>query len=66
MKRQIKAYQVHDGIDGWAVVFATNGAAARRLGAQEIGVEFEEIESCNRKPHFDRYAPGPVPKMELL
>ena len=60
--KQPKAYVVredHDG--GCAIVFATNGATARRQGATELNMEFDEVESCKREPAFDQYAPGPVP-----
>lgn len=59
---QIKAYVIReDGEGNCAVVFATNGATARRKGANELNMEFEEVESCYREPAFDQYAPGPVP-----
>lgn len=60
--KKIKAYVVHeDGEGNCAVVFATNGATARREGGSELGLEFDEVESCRRMPAFDQYAPGPVP-----
>lgn len=61
-----KAYVVHDGDEGWAVVFASNGATARRKGAGELNCSFEDIESCRRRPAFDEYSPGPVPKLALI
>jgi hypothetical protein len=60
--KKTKAYIVredHDG--GGVVVFATNGATARRQGANELNMEFDEVSSCTRSPEFDQYAPGPVP-----
>lgn len=65
MKR-LKAYQVSDGNDGCCIYFAANSATARREGAAEIGVEWEDIDYCNRKPEFDEYAPGPVPPLVLI
>lgn len=57
-----KAYVVReDGEGNCAVVFATNGATARREGGGELGLEFDEVESCRRMPAFDKFAPGPVP-----
>lgn len=63
----MKAYVVREGQDGeCAIVFATNGAAARRLGANELNLEFDEVESCKREPEFDQFAPGPVPLYATL
>jgi hypothetical protein len=60
--KQLKAYQVReDGEGNCVIVFATNGATARREGGGELGLEFDEVESCRRMPVFDQYAPGPVP-----
>lgn len=60
--KKLKAYVVHeDGEGNCAIAFATNGAAARREGGSELGLEFDEVESCRRMPAFDQYAPGPVP-----
>lgn len=65
--KTLKAYQVTEDYEGnGCVVFATNSATARREGASEIGVEWESIESCRRAPHFDKYAPGPVPTEEMI
>lgn len=63
----LKAYEVRDNGEGCCcIVFATNGAAARREGASELDTDFDGIESCNRRPALDCYAPGPVPPMTLL
>lgn len=57
-----KAYVIYEGDEGnCAIVFASNGATARREGAGELALSFEEVESCKREPAFDQYAPGPVP-----
>jgi hypothetical protein len=63
----LKAYSVTEDGEGYgAVVFATNGATARREGASELNTEWECIQSCVRAPEFDQYAPGPVPPMTLI
>lgn len=59
--KPLLAYEATDGGDGWCIVFATNGAAARRYAAGEMGTDFEGVERCRRKPEFDRWSPGPVP-----
>lgn len=57
--RLLKAYQAREPYEGnCVVVFATNGAAARRKGASELEISFEDVESCNRMPSFDSYAPA--------
>lgn len=62
MSTQLKAYVVHeDGEGNCAIVFANNGATARREGGNELNLSFEEVDSCRREPAFDQYAPGPVP-----
>lgn len=64
---RIKAYVVTDSYDGDSCIeFATNGATARRNGGNELGCEWEGVQSCRRKPEFDQFAPGPVPPMTLL
>lgn len=60
----LKAYSVQMDEHG-CVRFATNGAAARREGANELDTDWEAIISCRRAPHFDCYAPGPVPEKAL-
>lgn len=67
MSTPLKAYVVHEDDEGnCAVVFATNGATARRDGANELNLSFEEVASCRRQPAFDQYAPGPVPMHATL
>lgn len=61
MPTPLKCFVVHDGDEGWSIQFAKSGVEGRRWGANEIGCDFEDIESCRRKPEWDRYAPGPVP-----
>ncbi|GIC29818.1 hypothetical protein VCSRO147_0623 [Vibrio cholerae] len=48
------------------VVFHHHGLAARRLGSEVFGEEFEYLE-CRRSPEFDEYAEsGKVPTKALL
>ncbi len=65
MKR-LKAYQVSDGEDVTVIRYATSSAAARREGGNEIGCEWDGVDSCVRKPEYDQYAPGPVPAQALI
>lgn len=66
MKR-LKAYQVRDDYEGHSCIqFAINNATARREGANELNIEWEEVETCRREPQFDQYAPGPVPPSVLI
>jgi hypothetical protein len=49
------AWQVSDS-DGYAkVVFHNHGKAARRIGAERLGYEFEDVKIV-RKPEYDQYA----------
>lgn len=57
----LKCFVIHDGDEGWSIQFAKSHVHARRQGANEIGCEFEEVESCRRRKEWDSYAPGPVP-----
>jgi len=51
------AYCVADDFDGRHVItFATSGAAARRIGGAELGLEFGEVAWCKRAPWADEYA----------
>lgn len=60
-KKPLKAYIVTEGDEGHACVrFAKNSATARREGACELEIEWEDVESCRRAPHLDQYSPGPV------
>jgi hypothetical protein len=62
----LKAYSASDGDDRSAIVFAKNGAEARRKAAGEMDCEFQEVESCRRLAGYDQFAPGPVPTQTLL
>lgn len=63
-----KAYTVREADEGHAVVvFTTNGAEARRLGAEKLDETFESVESCCRSPEFDSYAEaGKVPPLVAI
>lgn len=64
--KPLKAYEVYDGGDNWAIVFATNSATARREGANECNCEWEDVDHCRRRPALDEFAPGPVPPLALI
>lgn len=69
MAKRLKAYQVDSGNDegNSCIVFATNNASARRKGAAEFDLCFEEVESCRRASEFDEYASqGDVPPLVLI
>jgi hypothetical protein len=65
-EKVLLAYEASDGDEGCVIVFATNGATARRHAANEMNVDFEGVEFCRRVKGFDRFAPGPVPPRELV
>jgi hypothetical protein len=67
-QRLPKAYQVQEDYEGNAcVVFAKSGIQARRVGAQQLNVEFESVDSCRRAPEFDKYRwSKKVPTIALL
>ena len=59
----MKAYQVDSGDDeesGSVIVFASSSVVARREGGNELGLDFDEVDSCCRAPNFDKYYPGPI------
>ena len=68
---KLKAYEV---CCDWAEesivhIFAKSGIVARREGAEELNLEFQDISYCRRAPSLDRFSPGPVPlryKIESL
>ena len=67
MDKQLKAYEVREPDEGHCrIVFATRNVVARREGAAELNIEFEEVESCTRAPWADQYAPGPVPVQAMI
>lgn len=56
------AYCVTDADDSASVVvFSKLAVTARQRGANQLGIDFEEVGSCTRVKEFDQYAPGPVP-----
>ncbi len=65
-EKPLMAFTVHDGDDGWKIVFATSKVAARRMGADALGIEFGEVDYVDRSPEFDGYAPGPVPPLARI
>lgn len=62
--KPLRAYSVQTDECG-CVVFAKSGAEARRKGAGEIDLEWEDVICCRRAPLFDAFAPGPVPEEVL-
>lgn len=63
---KLKAYSVQ-GDEYGVIAFALSGVVARREGANELNIEFSQVESCRRIPELDDFAgkPGGVP-MQLL
>jgi hypothetical protein len=58
----LKAYAVHDGGERTVIVFGKANAAARREGANEMDIDFSEVDYCHRAKWADRYAEdGHVP-----
>lgn len=62
----LKAYTVHDGGDHSVIVFAHHNVVARREGANELDIGFNEVDYCKRSAEFDSYAPGPVPPLVAI
>jgi hypothetical protein len=60
------AYEVSDGDEQMVIIFASTNAAARRLGAKEMDIDFDEVDSCRRRSQYDQYSPGPVPPLVLI
>jgi len=59
-----KAWIVREPEEGYGtVVFNDHGLAARRMGAEELELDFYDVE-CNRAKEFDKYE-GP-PSAEIL
>lgn len=63
----LKAYSVQ-GNEYGTIAFATSGVVARREGANELSIEFADVESCRRVPALDAYAGqrGGVPMRVLV
>lgn len=60
-----KAFIVQEDYEGVSkIIFHHHALAAKRLGAEELGMEFEEIE-CRRAPQYDKFFPQ-VPIKELV
>ena len=56
-EKPLKAYHVGEGSDGeHVIVFATSGAAGRRIGGNELNLMFDEVQFCRRAPWADEFA----------
>lgn len=67
MAENLKAYMVREPDEGHCViVFATSSVVARREGANELNIDFTEVDGCNRARWADSYAPGPVPIKAMI
>lgn len=64
-KGALKAYSVQ-GNEYGTIVFARHGVVARREGANELNIEFADVESCRRVPAMDQYAGRPWPWRVLV
>lgn len=56
----MKAYSVQ-GDEYGTVVFAKHSVVARRKGANDLNIDFEDVESCRRMPELDEYAAAGKP-----
>jgi hypothetical protein len=65
MTTALKAYMVH-GDDEAVIMFSSNSATARREGANEMNMEWSDVDSCRRASEYDVYAPGPVPTSVMI
>lgn len=64
--KPLKAYSVQ-GCDEGTIVFARHNIVARREGANELNLDFDQVESCRRAPELDGYAAqGRVPLRVLV
>ncbi|WP_370601134.1 hypothetical protein [Pseudomonas nitroreducens] len=55
--KPLKAYHVGEGSEGeHVIVFATSGAAGRRIGGNELNLMFDEVQFCRRAPWADEFA----------
>lgn len=66
----LQAYVLKEGDDpdlhSTIVVYATDRDSALVEGGRRLGLHEDEVESCNRAPELDQYAPGPVGALELI
>ena len=61
----MKAWIIADKYEGYStIVFHDHSVAARRIGADDLGADFEGV-SCSRCPQLDKYAKTAVP-IEVL
>lgn len=65
-KDALVAYVVRSYENENVIIFARHGVVARREGANELGIDFSEVESCTRAKEYDKYSPGPVPLLAQL
>lgn len=68
MNNTMRAYHVGENGDGeHVIVFATSGAAARRRGGDQLGLDFADVEFCRRASWADQYADAPfIPAQAYL
>jgi hypothetical protein len=61
------AFQVDDTCEGCStIVFHHHGLAAKRIGADELGYDFDEV-NCSRAAEFDQFAElGYIPPIEQV
>ncbi len=67
--KPLKAYEVQERQEGYStIVFATNSATARREGAAELSIDWEDVDFCRRLPWADEYAgvKGGVPPLVCI
>ena len=65
--KKLKCFLVDCGSDnGGQLYFAETRGQAKAMAANDEDTDITGIESCNRKPQYDKYAPGPVPVRVLM
>lgn len=66
----LQAYVLKAGDDpdlhSTIVVYAADRDSALVEGGRRLSLHSDEVESCNRAPELDQYAPGPVGALELI
>ena len=64
---EMKAFLVDcEQENGAQLYFAPTRGKAKAMAANEEGINITEVSSCQRKPEYDEYSPGPVPPSVLL
>ena len=61
----MKAYMIWSD-ETTSVIFAAHPATARRRGAEELGIKFEEVSSCRRASEYDQYLATGLPTAKVL